>query len=188
MKMTAQLQNIPPEFSRLIAIEGITPDKTRNEKIEASEEECALLAQRFGLRHLSGLTASINIRRVPGGMVRIEGTFSADAVQVCVVSLQDVPVHVDAKFDTYFTEGGEDMADDVGFTLGDDLEAAEIVSNGMIDMGEAVAQYLSLELDPYPRAPGVSLAAQLKETGVSGKPSPFQVLEGLKSKDRKEEA
>lgn len=186
--MTIQPQNTPPEFSRLIAIEGITPGKTRTEKIDAKDAECALLATRFGLRGLRDLKASINIRRVPGGMVRIDGTFSADAVQVCVVSLQDVPVHIDAKFDTYFTEGGEDLPEDVGFTLGDDLEAAEIVSNGMIDMGEAVAQYLSLELDPYPRAPGVSLAAQLKETGTPGKPNPFQVLETLKNKDRKEEA
>jgi len=46
-----------PEFSRVIAVEGIIPDKVRRESIEATEEECAALAQRFDLKSLSGLKA-----------------------------------------------------------------------------------------------------------------------------------
>ncbi len=40
-----------------------------------------------------------------------------------------------------------------------DLEsdAAEPFDGDAIDIGEAVAQQLALALDPYPRAPGVSL-------------------------------
>lgn len=185
--MPVQAETAKPEFSRLIAIEGITPDKTRTEKIDATIDECAALAARFGLRSLSNLVATLNIRRISGGdTVKIDGNFRVEVVQACVVSLQDVPALVEGSFDTYFTQGATETRNEIEFSLDDDLEAAEIVVNGMIDMGEVVAQYLSLELDPYPRAPGVSLAAQMRENGVSGKVSPFQVLAGLKAPENKE--
>jgi len=185
--MPAEAEMLTPEFSRLIAIEGITPDKTRTEEIEATEEECAALAARFGLRRLAHLKGTVNIRRISGSdMIKIDGKFSADVVQACVVSLQDVHGHIDGVFDTYFTQNAGAPRDEIEFTLDDDLEAAEIVTGGMIDMGEVVAQYLSLELNPYPRAPGVSLAAQMRETGAGGTASPFQVLAGLKAREDKE--
>lgn len=181
--MTAPTPTAKPEFSRLIAIEGVAPDKLRNESLVADDKECAALAKRFGIRSLSGFKADIRVRRVAGGTaVRLDGTFSADVVQGCVVSLLDVPSHIDGAFDTYFTEDAEKAREEISFTLDDDLDAAEMVHNGMIDLGEVVAQYLCLELDPYPRAPGVSLAAQLKETGATGKPNPFEVLASLKTK------
>jgi uncharacterized metal-binding protein YceD (DUF177 family) len=175
-----------PEFSRLIAIDGVAPDKIRKESITADTAECAALAARMGLRSLSGFTADMSIRRVPGGTaVRIEGTLKADVVQACVVSLQDVHAHIEGSFDTYFTEDADQAREEISFTLDDDLDAAEMVHNGMIDLGEVAAQYLSLELDPYPRAPGVSLAAQLQESGNSQKPNPFEALAVLKTDKKK---
>lgn len=176
-----------PEFSRLIAIEGIMPDKLRQEEIEATPEECAALAERFGIRSLSGLSARLSIRRVTGdaAAVRIECRFEADIVQACVVSLQDIPAHIDGKFDTYFTEKPGEEGGEVEFSHDDEESTPEMVTNGNIDMGEVVAQYLSLEIDPYPRAPGVSLAAQLAESGIKQKESPFQVLEKLKDTSKK---
>ncbi len=174
------------EFSRLIAIEGITPDKVRKETVEASVEECAALARRFDLRELSDLKAKINIRRVTGGpAIRVEGEFEAEVIQTCVVSLQDVHAHISGHFDTFFTEETKGTAGEPDITVDDDETSPEMITNGMIDLGEVVAQYLSLELDPYPRAPGVSLAAQLAEVGQEVRNSPFRVLEGLK-KDEKQ--
>lgn len=166
-----------PEFSRPISIEGITPDKVRKESVEATEEECAALAQRFDLRGLSGLKASLTIRRVAGGeVIRVAGTLEAEVVQACVVSLRDVPGEVKGEFETFFTEEVVDELDE---------DAPEMVSNGHIDLGEVVAQYLALELDPYPRAPGVSLAAQLAETGLAAPKNPFSVLEGMAKDEKK---
>lgn len=174
-----------PEFSRIIAIEGIIPDKTRKEQVEATPDECAALCQRFDLRGLSGLKAQLNIRRVPGGTaVRVDGELEADVVQTCVVSLRDVESHIKAQFDTCFTEDAPEIEE---MELSHDTVASEdntpdMILNGMIDLGEVVAQHLALELDPYPRAPGVSLAAQMAESGAEVKNRPFQILEALKSK------
>ena len=169
-----------PEFSRLIAVEGITPDKTRHETIAATEEECAALAERLGLRELASLSAELDIRRVAGGdTIRLAGTLKADLVQGCVVSLQDVPARIEASFETFFSENAP-SDDEIEFSFEEDEAIAEQIINGMIDLGEVVAQYLSLEIDPYPRAPGVSLAAQMAESGLEVKANPFQVLEKLK--------
>lgn len=165
-----------PEFSRLISIEGITPDKLRKESVEATPEECAALVARFDLRALSGLKAKLRIRRVAGGdTVQVAGDFEADVVQGCVVSLHDVPSRVIGSFETFFTENPVSR-DDLEFSEDDGADAAEMVSNGMIDLGEMVSQYLALELDPYPRAPGVNFAAQLAKIGGTTKHNPFLVL------------
>src|SRR5580704_498205 len=98
-----------PEFSRLIAIEGIIPDKARLEHITASAEECAALAERFDLQSLSGLKAKLTVLRVSdGNIIRVEGDIEAEVVQTCVVSLQGVPSEIKAHFDTYFTEDGKE--------------------------------------------------------------------------------
>jgi uncharacterized metal-binding protein YceD (DUF177 family) len=166
-----------PEFSRLVAIEGLIPDKTRQETVEATEEECAALAKRFDLRAISGLKARLTIRRVAGGeVIRVAGDFEADVVQICTISLRDVFGRIEGSFETFFTEGDVNEEDE---------DAPEALQGGMLDLGEIVAQYLSLEIDPYPRAPGVNLAAQLAEAGIKGKENPFGVLKGMSEKGDK---
>ena len=176
---------IPPEFSRLIAIESIIPDKAACQHIVASEKECAALAKRFDLQSLSGLKAKLTILRVSeGNIIRVEGDIEAEAVQTCVVSLQGVPAKIKAHFDTYFTEDGKEGFDNKQPSIEVDEELPDMMINdGMLDLGELTAQYLSLELDPYPRAPGVSLAAQLTKTGGDAKNRPFQVLQKLKTEE-----
>ena len=64
----------PAEFSRLIAIEGITPDKTRQEKVEATAAECAALAKRFDLRGLENFKADLsNIEQSGMAVVTLAG-------------------------------------------------------------------------------------------------------------------
>ncbi len=177
-----------PEFSRVLAVDGLTPDKVRKESVEATEKECAALAKRFDLRELSNLKADLRIRRVEGGdVVRLEGKLSADVVQTCVVSLQDVHAHIEGEFDTFLAEEPKHtkkFGDEAEFGIDDDDSAPELITNGQLDLGEMVAQYLSVELDPYPRAPGVSLAAQLSETGLEVKNNPFSVLKTMKPGDK----
>jgi uncharacterized metal-binding protein YceD (DUF177 family) len=176
-----------PEFSRLISVEGIVLDKPRQEEMEATPEECAALAQRLDLRALSGLKAKLSVLRLSEGeLIRIEGDIKAEVVQTCVVSLQDVHAEIRAQFEVFLDEEGKEIeGDDEGIAL--DKDHPDVMEGGMLDLGELVAQHLSLELDPYPRAPGVSLAAQMAEAGGEAKNRPFlQVLKGLK-KEQKDE-
>ena len=175
------------EFSRPLALEQVLPHKPRQEDIAATADECAALAARFDLKSLSVLQSRMTLTRTADSkLVRVAGALHAELVQTCVVSLQDVPAVIDASFETYFTEDGEEFDEDAGLDIELEEDEFPVGGGGVVDLGELAAQYLSLEIDPYPRAPGVSLAAQMAATGDEGKNRPFEILRGLTT-DAKED-
>lgn len=177
-----------PEFSHTVMLDSILSHKPRKETLTADAEACAGLAQRFGLKSLSNLKGAAELSRTADNkLIKVEGKVEADVVQPCVVSLQDVASHVVAHFETYFTEDGEELDNDPDFEfdLGDEDEP-KLVEAGALDIGELAAQYLALEIDLYPRAPGVSLPAQMAGLTGKGQVSPFEALKNLKDKKKKE--
>lgn len=160
-------------------------DRPVRRSLEAEAGELAALAERFDLIELERLQADLVLRRLRGGIVRVEGQLRAAAKQRCVVTLGPVPVTLDEPFDLEFQQvaGGTEA----GPELDVELEAPEPLEGGRLDLGELVAQQFSLALDPYPRAPGVTL----EEAGWSGSddeevPSdnPFAALGKLKDRGR----
>ncbi|MCK5555604.1 MAG: DUF177 domain-containing protein [Alphaproteobacteria bacterium] len=177
--------NTPPEFSRLIAVKGIISDKNKTEEIKTTEAECIALATRLGLKSLTGLKSKISMSYISdGNIIRIEGDIEVDVVQSCIVSLQDVSSKIEAHFDTCFTEDGKEIDENTEINIILEEEFPDIMVDGMIDLGELTTQYLSLELDPYPRALGVSLPAQITKSGENTKNCPFQVLKKIKPKKK----
>jgi len=186
------------EFSREIATEKIG-DAGRTMSIEATPEERERLAVRFGLISLERLIAEIILTPEKGGkLIRLKGAFSALITQNCVVTLEPFESTIEEKlervFDTTLMEEealGESPEGGFEFKHHDPPEPA---GDGIIDVGEAVAEQLALEIDPFPRKPGVSsgnfttdpeaAAALSPENGRTGKNGPFSALEDLKKKLR----
>ena len=143
---------VRPEFSRRVelarlgALESTYP-------ISAEAQERGALARRFELLSLDRLEAEIHLKRVGGGLVRLTGRLSADVAQACVVSLEPVASALEQDFTVLY--GATELDKTVMVDL--ESDAAEPFDGDAIDIGEAVAQQLALALDPYPRAPGVSL-------------------------------
>jgi len=141
-----------PEFSRPVDIPRIT-GRASAHKIAADAPERAGLAERFALVSLDRLAAEIRLERLPGGLVRLDASLSADVVQSCVVTLEPVANAVEETFTLLFGPG-EDAREIV---LDGEAETVEPLEGDRIDLGEIVAQQLSLALDPFPRAAGASL-------------------------------
>lgn len=142
------------EFSRIVDIAGLAEDEVRRD-ITANEREREALARRFGLIALDRLTATVRLVRVRGGAVRVNADFEADVVQCCVVTLAPVPAHVTESLSVAFSpKAAHEPAEDIDLSPMAE-EVPEPLVGGAIDVGETVAQYLALALDPYPRAPGV---------------------------------
>jgi len=135
------------EFARPIDVTRLGAGETVYD-IAASETERAALAKRFDLVALGKLTARVTLRRLPGGLVRLTATLAAELVQTDVVTLDQVPARVDDDFTLLFGKDPGDAA-----ALDPEAELVEPLIDGRIDIGEAVAQQLSLAMDPYPRAP-----------------------------------
>ncbi|WP_458096643.1 YceD family protein [Roseomonas sp. WA12] len=158
------------EFSRRLRPVIVGPEG-RQERLEATAEERAALAERLGLLGLDALTADLTIQPAPGGL-RARGTLRAKVVQACVVTLDPVPQAVEEPLDWRILPLGEEPSDE----LDEGPDEIESEPDGTVDLGEAAAQSLALALDPYPRAPG----AELPDSARDAASSPFAALRGLK--------
>lgn len=154
-----------PEWSYLIEESRAGTDIT-DLAISPSAEETAALCKRLNLLALEGLSAHLKIERLSGGMVvHVKGRMSANVTQACVVSLEPVPSRVEEEFEGWFADQDnavmlakarrERQNADGEAPMLEEKDDPEPIVNGHIDLGELVTQYLSLALDPYPRAPGV---------------------------------
>ena len=171
----------PNEFSRPVRLDtlGSAP---RALTIEADDSERAALARRFGLPAIERLSAELTLSR-NGETIAAEGDLQATVVQSCVATGEPVPADIDEPFRILFTpppEGRTGSEEEVELSE----EDCDIVfyDGAQIDVGEAVAETLSLSLDPWPRSPAAETA--LKEAGVKSEAQagPFAALADLKDK------
>ena len=168
---------IAPEFSRPVRL-GL---EKREVTLEATEAERQALATRFGILGIASLRATLRLEPETGGTVRGRGRLAAVVEQACIVTLEPVAQRIDAPLDLRILEEGAAPADE------DPDSPDEIESEGgQVDLGEAVAEQLSLALDPYPRVEGAALPemdAEEPETppeAPEGQPNPFAKLARLK--------
>ena len=171
-----------PEFSRRIQVDALGDGEVTRE-IEATADERKALAKRFGLLALESLTAKLRLRRPVGKLViRVTGSYEAEVVQACVVSLEPVASRLDGKLARCYglAPAVAEVEREILVDLDED-EPPEPVPPGGIDLGEVVAEQLALDMDPYPRAEGARL--ERAEWGDDAeRDSPFRVLGTLKER------
>ena len=138
-------------------------------------EERTALVRRFGLLTLERLEAEVTLTPLAGGFYRLAATMEAELSQACTVTLEPVASRIAERFALVYgpVEEGSDILIDA------EAELVEPLEGGMIDIGEAVAQQLSLALDPFPRAPGAAAEAETLSAGDTGRESPFAALAKL---------
>ena len=184
--MTTHSPDAPsPELSRSFAVDelGYEPAVMT---VEATAAECAALAARFDLQDLRRLSAQLRLRwRQRSRHLEVTGSLEAELVQTCVVSLEPVESRINDRFRAEFVRGLETPAEvDLILDPGND-DPPEPLEGPVIDLGELVAQHLSLAIDPYPRADGVSLddlKATLDSPADTAAENPFNKLAALQQK------
>ena len=162
--------------------------------IVASEGERQALARRFGFLGLPALSARVTVDRRPGGQVVVEGRLRGKVVQACILTLDPVTQELDDTFRLVFKQGLDEEKDpESGEALiSAQADAPEPLAGNVLDVGEIVAEQLSLAADPYPRRPGVKLEDVLpkaRNPGRHGKNEqrrhPFAGLAALRDKPRR---
>lgn len=154
---------------------------------EAGPEARAALAERFGLIELVSFSAEATLRRRRDtGWIELKGTLKAAVVQECVVTLEPVSAEIEEEIDELFDDSRE--VDGFEVELDPVADEPEPLEGEVLDVGEVIAQILSLSLDPYPRAPGVAPVDESDSSAVEedeeDKPvSPFAALASLKDRD-----
>lgn len=164
------------EFSRIVDATRLPPDA---QELTATAEECAALAQRFGLVAVNSLSARVTMVS-DGPAVNASGTMEADVVQSCAVSGEDLPVQISETLSLRFVPAPEEHAAEVELEA-EDLDEIEMEA-GRFDLGEAVAQTLALAIDPYLEGPGADEFRRKAGILSAGEGGAFGALKDLLKK------
>jgi uncharacterized metal-binding protein YceD (DUF177 family) len=162
-----------PEFSRPVPLARLGAEPFR-QQIEATAEERERLAQRLELIALDRLCAEVTLQRQSTGMIRLEAEFEAEFAQSCVVTLDPVPAAMAQSFALLYGPAEEEQAE---IELDVDKPVFEPLIGDCIDIGEAVAQELSLALPEFPRLPDAAVEPTPTDEPQSG---PFAGLARLR--------
>lgn len=168
------------EFSRMVDRRSITAEPVT---LSATEAECAALAERFAIVAVKRLEAVVSLE-AKGEDVHASGTLTADVVQSCAVSGDDLDVAISETLALHFVPESSlpdyDPDEEVELT---EEELDQIPYDGTaFDLGEAVAQSLALAIDPYLEGPNADEARRrhgVVEEGEQDGPL-ADMLKGLK--------
>lgn len=155
-----------PEFSRPVKARHLPADPL---VLEASAEERAALAERFGVIAIESLRAEVRLDPDKQAIVA-EGSFAADLVQTCAVSGEDFPVRIEEPLALRFVPPAAPVAEEEIELAAEDCDEIEFEGDSF-DLGEAVAQSLGLAIDPYARGPNADAVRQqagLRQEGATG--------------------
>ena len=134
------------------------------------------IAKALDLASLDAFVAEMTVTPSPGGW-KLTGRVKASLAQTCGVTLEPLPVKIDAPFTVSLAEQTEEDSDEIVITLDD--ESPDPVEGGQVDLGQYAVEQLALMLDPFPRKPGAEFVQPPEPAEIS----PFAVLRQLRSSD-----
>lgn len=147
-------------------------------ELAPDEGQRAAIAKQLGLQSLPALSARITVKPWLDG-VEIAGRFDAVVEQICGVSLDPFEQPVDGEIEIHAVPAGSPHAkapETAAAELDPDApDAPDILAGDAVDVAAYVVEHLALELDPFPRKPGVEFDYQPPETETS----PFAALKKL---------
>ncbi|MFC5067987.1 DUF177 domain-containing protein [Flaviflagellibacter deserti] len=169
-------------LSRPIAISDVPPRGTRV-VIDADETARSALAKQLKIPAVKRLTADLAVKPWGRSGLAVTGRLEGKVTQVCVVTVDpfDVDIAEDVNL-TFVPEEEMPSEEEIGSEFESDLDAPDVLENGVVDLGTVIAEFLALSLDPYPRKPGAEFSPP-EESKVDapseGTYRPFAGLENL---------
>lgn len=151
------------EWSHFFDIQNLKGGKQRL-SIGANDTQRQDLSRRFGILSIESLTADITIQNNKGNAsVKTTGKFQASITQECGITGAPVTTDLSGDIEGWFTDPDRIIPitkarRDKAIKEGQELqilpehEDPEPFIDGKIDLGELVAQHMSLTIPPYPKA------------------------------------
>lgn len=144
--------------------------------LEPDASTRARIVRALDLASLDAFTAEMELVPSPGGW-RLSGRIRASLAQTCGITLEPLPIEIDAPFAITLAESVEEDSEEIIITLDD--ESPDLIENGQIDLGQYAVEQLALRLDPFPRKPGAEFVQPPEPAEIS----PFAVLKQLRASD-----
>ena len=151
--------------------------------LDADAATRARIAQALDLVALERLEAEVRLTPWFDG-AEIVGRWRAGVVQTCGVSLEPFAAVLESEMhvrcippDSRMAAAAETSRHDEEIVIDPDAEdPPDVLEGSIIDLGAYVVEHLALQLDPFPRKPGV----EFDPPPVEAPASPFAVLAKLK--------
>jgi uncharacterized metal-binding protein YceD (DUF177 family) len=156
-----------PEFSRIYDKRHLAAAPV---ELVASETEREALARRFGIIAVNRFEAKVDLI-AQGDRVSASGKLSADLIQSCAITGDDLPTTVREAVNIVFVPEQDEPQGDTDMELTGN-EPDEIPYSGTaFDLGDALAETLGLAIDPYATGPDADAAREkygLNDEGPKG--------------------
>jgi len=179
-----------PDFSRLVHLTQLNQAGEKRSIIAGAEERLSI-ATFLGLRAVEQLDGQFALVPSDGESLRLSGSIFARVIHNCSVSLQPVATNYNIAVDRTYNDGAaEKFRKPATDFAPEDPDPPELTLDGKLDLADIMLEYLSLHLDPYPRAPGIVFDGFIEgdegsQQYYSAENNPFAALSRLKSKLKK---
>lgn len=149
-------------------------------RLEPDAETLGKLAKELNLEALLAFSGKLTVRPWLDG-AEILGRYSARVVQICGVTLDPFEEELEGDIALQVVPPGSPHAliESEGAEISLDLDAPDppdVLEGEEIDLAHYLVEQLVLDLDPFPRKPGVAF----DYTPAVTEESPFAVLKALK--------
>ena len=171
---------------------GTVRDRVVEVSVAPGEAERVATAHWLGVEAVGALKATIRLSRSGADEYAYDGSFEADVVQACVITLEPVPSHIVGEIHRKFrvlprpstrrraaaAEPPAAMPAVIDLAVADD-DSPELLDQPVMNLAAPLLEELSLGLDPYPKAPGAAFEVPPEPRAATE--NPFAVLENLKN-------
>ena len=185
------------EWSHFFDVSDMEKSRPTELKIEASEEERVDLARRFSVKSLLKAEATLSLSR-ESGIVHVTGQFDCVMMQNCVVEMEPFEITLSEPVEGWFVDKDSTVSFAAAKKERDvvkshaeveilaEKEDPEPILEGCIDLGELVAQHISLSIPQYPHKEGVAYEVGDEDMQLDDKSplrkNPFEALKDWKEK------
>jgi len=162
------------------------PRKGKEVTLISNADECDRLAQNHALVAVLSFKANFHLIPRPRANVHLRGSFTAQVVQNCVISGEEIISEVSDNFTLLFVPRQDQAQSDDDmiwhFSPQED-DASDFYDGNEIDLGSVVEEFFDLALDPYPRKKDAAFQpVSIGEEVPEDKPiSPFAALKKFHS-------
>jgi hypothetical protein len=168
-RMSERLWSVPLALSDV-------PESGRHFDLVANEQARSAVAKHTGLAALPRLEASFDVTLHGRGGLHVVGRVSATVGQTCVITLEPLENKIDESIDLVFTPVAAPLIEGAEIEVPAE-DVAEVLVDGVIDLGAIATEFLILGLDPYPRKPDAIFQASAVGDDAA---HPFAALAVLK--------
>ena len=158
---------------------ALAPGARLERRLVADQADRGQVAALLDLEAIESLEADLKVSAWFDG-VQVLGRWRASVVQICGVSLEPFSSALEGEFTVHAVPKGsalapiealEDMVIDP-----DADDPPDVLESAIVDLAGYVVEHLALEVDPFPRKPGVEFVHPEQPP----ERSPFDVLRSLK--------